>query len=182
MALGSTTIPEQSSGTSEGGMVERRVGLLRWVVLGLALAILASSSVAGVIWYRTRSRRLELAEARAAMEAGRFGMVREHLVRLADRWPDDGEILLLLGECELEPRTSRDRDGIGNRAGPRGRAAARPGRGDRRMGPGAPGQSSLLQGRTPGRDQLDQHGQVCPGRENLDRRPERAGRGGSIRP
>ncbi|MGP0065833.1 MAG: tetratricopeptide repeat protein, partial [Isosphaeraceae bacterium] len=83
-------------------MVERRVGLLRWVVLGLALAILASSSVAGVIWYRTRSRRLELAEARAAMEAGRFGMARQHLVRLADRWPDDGEILLLLGECELE--------------------------------------------------------------------------------
>ncbi len=41
------------------------------------------------------------------MEAGRFGLAHQHLVGLADRWPDDGEVLLLLGECEME-RGRRD--------------------------------------------------------------------------
>ena len=88
-------------------MAERRGWPLRWIALGLAIAIMVTSVAAGTVWYRARSRRLELAEARSAMEAGRYGLARQHLVGLAGQWPDDGEILLLLGECELE-RGRRD--------------------------------------------------------------------------
>ena len=83
-------------------MSERRGVLVRWIMLGIALTILASAVGAGAVWYRARSRRRDLAEAREAMGQGRFGLARERLARLADRWPDDGEALLLLGECERE--------------------------------------------------------------------------------
>src|SRR5262249_40867368 len=33
--------------------------------------------------------------------AQRYGAARERLARLAEGWPEDGEVLLLLGECEL---------------------------------------------------------------------------------
>ena len=36
------------------------------------------------------------------MAAGRFGLAHQRLARLAGNWPDDGEILLLLGESERE--------------------------------------------------------------------------------
>ena len=98
----SSTAVRCAYGQSEGGMSQRRSGLVKWIVPGLALAILATAVGAGAVWYRARSRRLELVAARADMKEGRFGLARQHLVRLSDRWPDDGEILLLLGECEME--------------------------------------------------------------------------------
>ena len=45
--------------------------------------------------------RLELGLAREAMAANRFGLARRRLAHLAERWTDDGEVLVLLGECEL---------------------------------------------------------------------------------
>ena len=42
----------------------------------------------------------ELALAREAMNAGRYGLARERLSRLAEHWTDHGEVYLLLGECE----------------------------------------------------------------------------------
>ncbi len=78
-----------------------RVGV-RWLVLGLAFVMAVTAVGAGTVWYRERSRRIELAEARDAMAAGRFGLAHQRLARLAGRWPDDGEILLLLGEAERE--------------------------------------------------------------------------------
>ncbi len=85
---------------------DRRVG---WSVAGLVLVLLATAVAAGAAWYRARSRRIELAEARQAMAAGRLALARERLTRLADRWPGDGDVLLLLGQCELE-RGLRDGD------------------------------------------------------------------------
>src|SRR5436305_633237 len=82
-------------------MFERRRGLVRWGALVLGLLVAASSLGAGAAWLRARSRRLELAQVREAIDAKRFGVAGERLARLADHWPADGEVLLLLGECEL---------------------------------------------------------------------------------
>ncbi len=84
---------------SIGGMSKnrRRVGF--WIGLGLGLPILA----VGIGWHQVRERtwNTELAQAHEVMNAGRYGMAREILSRLAARRADDGEVLLLLGECEL---------------------------------------------------------------------------------
>jgi tetratricopeptide (TPR) repeat protein len=37
-----------------------------------------------------------------AKNAGRYGSARERLSRLAEHWTNHGEVLLLLGECELK--------------------------------------------------------------------------------
>jgi tetratricopeptide (TPR) repeat protein len=71
-------------------------------MLGLVMVILASSLGAGAIWLRARSRRLELAEARREMEQGLLGLAQQRLSRLLERWDQDGEVLVLLGECEME--------------------------------------------------------------------------------
>ena len=89
------------------GMSEARGRLARRVGAGLVLLILATAVAAGAAWYRARSRRLELDEARRAMAAGHLGLARQRLIGLADRWAGDGEVLVLLGECELE-RGRRD--------------------------------------------------------------------------
>jgi tetratricopeptide (TPR) repeat protein len=88
-------------------MFERRGRLARLFGAGLFLAALATAVAAGTAWYRARSRRLELAEAQKAMAEGRLALARERLSHLAERGPGDGEVLLLLGECELE-RGRRD--------------------------------------------------------------------------
>src|SRR5690242_16116222 len=80
----------------------RRGRLIVWVMLGLAVGILASSLGAGAVWLRARSRSLELAEARRELESGLLGLAHQRLSRLSDRFGDDGEVLILLGECELE--------------------------------------------------------------------------------
>jgi thioredoxin-like negative regulator of GroEL len=82
------------------GSMSRNQRLLRlWGCLGLVLLVLA----AGIGWHQVRVRawRVELVQAREAMDAGRYGLAREILSRLAERWTDHGEVFLLLGECEL---------------------------------------------------------------------------------
>ena len=95
-------------------MAKTRGRLAWWGVVGLVVVVLATAVAAGAAWYRARSRRIELSEARQAMAAGRLGLARDRLTRLADRWPDDGDVLLLLGQCELQ-RSLRD-DGPDPRA------------------------------------------------------------------
>ena len=71
-----------------------------WSALGVGVVILAV--VAG--WQRARAKswRSELALAREAMNAKRYGSARERLSRLAEHWTNHGEVFLLLGECELQ--------------------------------------------------------------------------------
>jgi enediyne biosynthesis protein E4 len=74
----------------------------RWGGTGLVVLLLATAAAAGSAWYRAHRRRIELGEARQAMAAGRLALARERLARLADQWPGDGDVLLLLGQCELD--------------------------------------------------------------------------------
>ena len=71
-----------------------------WICLTLGLVSLAL--VAG--WHQARAKtwRAELSLAREAMNAGRYGSARERLSRLAEHWTNHGEVLLLLGRCELQ--------------------------------------------------------------------------------
>src|SRR5262249_27065300 len=91
---------DKGQGTTDDGA--RRHGFVRWIVLVLGLAVSASGVGVTAVWLRARSRRLELAQAREAMSANRFGLAQQRLVRMAERWTHDGEVLLLLGECEVE--------------------------------------------------------------------------------
>jgi tetratricopeptide (TPR) repeat protein len=99
-------------------MASRRQDFGRWRVFGLGMAIVAVASGSGAFWLwdrsrRVESRRLELEQAREAMSANRLGVAQQRLVRLAEQWTDDGEVLLLLGECEAA-RLKRD-DPLGTR-------------------------------------------------------------------
>ncbi len=95
-------------------MVQTRGGLARWVMVG---ALLVASAAA---WRRrgglvsARARRAELDEARRAMAEGRWAWARERLTRMAEQRAGDGEVLLLLGECELD--RGRGEGGIDPRA------------------------------------------------------------------
>jgi len=75
-----------------------KLGLWSW--LGLGLLVLAM----GIGWHQVRARtwRAELSLAREAMNARRYGSARERLSRLAEHWTNNGEVFLLLGECELQ--------------------------------------------------------------------------------
>ena len=72
---------------------------------GWSLLVFGSSFAASprgsVLWLRERSRRAELVQAREAFSANFFNIAHQRLTQLAERWPDDGEVLLLLGECDL---------------------------------------------------------------------------------
>jgi thioredoxin-like negative regulator of GroEL len=70
-----------------------------WTWLGLGLLILGM----GIGWHQLRARawRAELARARNAMDAGRYGLAQELLSRLSEHGTNHGEVFLLLGECEL---------------------------------------------------------------------------------
>jgi enediyne biosynthesis protein E4 len=83
---------------------QRRLGL--WIALGFGVVVSALS--VGAIVVRHRSFQSELNEARAALEAKRFGLARQRLSRLAERWTNDGEVLLLLGESEAALGKSDD--------------------------------------------------------------------------
>src|SRR5579875_3401908 len=73
-----------------------------WLRIGLGLGLAALILGAGIGWHQARllSWRAELAQARQAMDAGRFGRAREILSRLSEHWDNEGEVFLLLGECE----------------------------------------------------------------------------------
>ena len=81
-------------------MSRRRRGFGLWISAGLALVLI--SLAAGAVVVRQSALRAELELARQAKNARRFGAARERLARLAQRWTNDGEVFLLLGECELE--------------------------------------------------------------------------------
>jgi tetratricopeptide (TPR) repeat protein len=52
--------------------------------------------------------RAELEQAREALSAGRVGVAHMKLAALAKRWTNDGEVYLLLGECELARNQRED--------------------------------------------------------------------------
>ena len=71
------------------------LGLSLGVVLGLALlAAVAASKM------QVRRLRAELEQVQQAMAKGRLGLARKSLADLVERWPRNGEVLLLLGQCE----------------------------------------------------------------------------------
>jgi tetratricopeptide (TPR) repeat protein len=74
-----------------------RLRLWSWLGLGLLLLTV------GIGWHQVRARswRVELSLAREAMNAGRYGLAQGRLSQLAEHWTNEGEVLLLLGECEL---------------------------------------------------------------------------------
>jgi enediyne biosynthesis protein E4 len=84
---------------STGVWFKPQRALGRWSVLAL-IALLCSAAVAFQV-VRNRRLRLELNEAREALNAKRYGLARQRLERLAERWTNDGEVFLLLGNCEL---------------------------------------------------------------------------------
>src|SRR5262245_13796202 len=65
--------------------------------VGIGLALAAWLGVRAVEALRLR---VELARAREEFGARRFGAARVRLARLAERRPGDGEVELLLGDCE----------------------------------------------------------------------------------
>ena len=78
---------------------KRRRLLGPWIAL--ALVVLLISAVAVGLVARQRSLQLELNQAREALSAKRYGLARQRLEALAERWTNDGEVLLLLGNCEI---------------------------------------------------------------------------------
>jgi enediyne biosynthesis protein E4 len=78
---------------------KKRRGLRLWFALGLIVLLL--SATAGALLVRQRSLTAELLLAREALSAKRFGLARQRLARLAERWTIDGEVLFLLGNSEL---------------------------------------------------------------------------------
>ena len=81
-------------------MIKRRRVLGLWCAAGLVL--LLAIGAAGALVVHRRSLRTQLDQARAALEAGRFGVASARLSRLAPDWTNDGEVFLLLGESELK--------------------------------------------------------------------------------
>ena len=75
--------------------------LRRSLFIGLTiLVILAIMGGVALRRYSDRRFRAELAEARKEMEAGRLGMARKRLARLAEERPVEAEVAYQLGRCE----------------------------------------------------------------------------------
>jgi enediyne biosynthesis protein E4 len=70
------------------------LGLSLGVVLGLTLLAAIASKM------QVRRLRAELEQVRQAMARGRPGLARKSLADLAERWPRNGQVLILLGQCE----------------------------------------------------------------------------------
>ncbi len=79
----------------------KRIGLVTWWGLAALLLLLVSVG-AGALVVRNRSLYAELDQARTAFAAGNHALASVRLSRLAERWTNDGEVLLLLGENEME--------------------------------------------------------------------------------
>ena len=69
-----------------------------WIAVVLTSAIVVAVGLGLVIRYHALA--VELDQARGALRAKRYGLARQRLIRLADRWTNNGEVLLLLGNCE----------------------------------------------------------------------------------
>src|ERR1022692_4084762 len=81
-------------------MAKRFGGVAWWGLAALMLLLLSVG--AGALVVRQRSLRAELDQARAAFAAGNHALASDRLSRLAQRWTNDGEVFVLLGESELE--------------------------------------------------------------------------------
>jgi enediyne biosynthesis protein E4 len=77
----------------------RRFRFLLWlgVVLAVAVALLAAVTASKI---QARRLRAELEQVQQSMAKGRAGVARKRLADLVERWPRNGEVLLLLGQCE----------------------------------------------------------------------------------
>jgi tetratricopeptide (TPR) repeat protein len=80
-------------------MAKRWGGRALWVLGALLLLCLLGAECAYLI--RQRFLQSELEQARAALEAGHHARASLRLSQLADRWTNDGEVYLLLGQSEL---------------------------------------------------------------------------------
>jgi tetratricopeptide (TPR) repeat protein len=72
-----------------------------WFGVCCALVLLVLTTVIGLQAYWRQTWRVELAEARQAIAEGRPGRARELLAHLGNHWSNQGEVFLLLGNCEL---------------------------------------------------------------------------------
>ncbi len=70
-----------------------------WIGVGSAVLLLGVAAGAFAFWQQ--SLRTELVLAREALAAGRYGVAQDRLASLAQRWTNDGEVNLLLGEALL---------------------------------------------------------------------------------
>ena len=85
---------------SPGVLTKKRRGLRISIGLGFVVLLLSAASAALVV--RQRALQAEFRQAREAYDAQRFGLARQRLSRLAERWTNDGEVLFLLGKCDFE--------------------------------------------------------------------------------
>ena len=90
---------------SPGVLLRKRRGLRLGIALGLVVLLL--SAAAGALVVRQRSLQAELQQAREAFGARRFGLASQRLSRLAERWTNDGEVFLLLGNSRVRARQAR---------------------------------------------------------------------------
>ncbi len=79
----------------------RRIGVVGWIALAALLLLLFSAGALALV-IRQRSLEAELVQARSALSAGNHALAGARLSRLAERWTNDGEVFILLGENELE--------------------------------------------------------------------------------
>ena len=78
-----------------------------WITFVLCVLVVLAAGAALIA--RQRSLQLELKQAQAEYRAKRYGLARQRLARLAERSPNDGEVLLLLGNCEFAAGKRRRR-------------------------------------------------------------------------
>jgi enediyne biosynthesis protein E4 len=81
-------------------IMAKRIAVVWWWGLA-ALLLVGFSAGAGALVIRLRWLQAELAQARAASAAGNHALASARLSRLAERWTNDGEVFILLGESEL---------------------------------------------------------------------------------
>ena len=73
---------------------------LIWV--GLTIGVVGLGLLATMAASKIQAQRLhaELAQVQRMMDKGRLAVARKRLAELAKRWPSDGQVWLLLGQCE----------------------------------------------------------------------------------
>jgi tetratricopeptide (TPR) repeat protein len=72
-----------------------------WIGLVLSAGLLVALGIAGVRAIEARRLRTGLTEARKELAAGRYSTARSKLLELKRAGTSDGEVLYLLGQCEL---------------------------------------------------------------------------------
>jgi tetratricopeptide (TPR) repeat protein len=77
-----------------------RSRFLLWLSVAVGVLGLALGGAIAAVTIQERRLRNELEQARGAMARGRLGVARNNLAKLARAWPQKGEVLFLLGQCE----------------------------------------------------------------------------------